>query len=357
MSNWLVPFMFSRPYHEAVSKRFGILSLSGGGFFGLYTAAILARLEQEAGVPLARCFDLIAGTSIGGLIALALAHEIPANKIQEAIESNGPTIFSRRPAPSGVAALFDLSRSFFRPKYRADALRTTISNLVGADTRLRDLKHRGIIPSVNLTKGSPQIFKTSHHASFKVDRDRLLVDVALAASAAPTYFPIAEIGDALYADGGLFAGSPDLIALHEATHFLSQKEADVHVLSVGTTTAKYSFAHANGTGLGIIGWAWRQRLVSVLMASQQQAVHEMMKHRLGNRYLRLDSEQSREQNQRLALDVATADAQKTIRGLASATLQSFISDARIQEFIAHKAAPPTFTLGLSNCVSCSLPIL
>ena len=326
-----------------MTGRFDILSLSGGGFLGLYTVAVLARLEDASGAPLARRFDLLAGTSIGGIIALGLAAEIPATKIQSAFERNGIAIFSNRPAPVGwIATVIDMPRYLFKPKYQADALRQTIVDLVGDDSRIGDLKHRVLVPAVNLTKGRPQIFKTPHHEDFRIDLNRLIVDVALATSAAPTYFPIAEIDDALYADGGLYANSPDLLAVHEARHFLGQPEDNLHVLSVGTTTAQFSFAHANGRQLGLFGWARDQRLVSAMISSQQQSVDFMMRHRLGDRYLRLDAAQSKEQERHLGLDVATADTQKTIRGLAEATAQASISDARLQEFLTHVAAPPFF---------------
>jgi patatin-like phospholipase/acyl hydrolase len=326
-----------------MNSRFNILSLSGGGFLGLYTAALLARLEEASGAPLARRFDLLAGTSIGGIIALGLAAEIPAIKIQTAFEQNGVMIFSSRPAPIGwFATVIDMPRYIFKPKYRADALRQTIVDLVGTDSRIGDLKHRVLVPAVNLTKGCPQIFKTPHHEGFRVDLHRLIVDVALATSAAPTYFPIAAIGDSLYADGGLYANSPDLLAVHEAEHFLSQADENLHVLSVGTTTAQYSFAHANGRQLGLFGWARDQRLVSAMIASQQQSVDFMMRHRLGDRYLRLDAAQSKEQERHLGLDVATADAQRTIRGLAEATVQASISDARLQAFLTYEASPAFF---------------
>src|SRR5277367_2880466 len=79
-----------------------------------------------------------------------------------------------------------------------------------AATTIGDLKHPCIVPTVCLTKGGPQIFKTDHHADFSRDHRLKAVDVALATSAAPSYFPIAEIDDGLYADGGLYANSPDL---------------------------------------------------------------------------------------------------------------------------------------------------
>jgi uncharacterized protein len=67
-----------------------------------------------------------------------------------------------------------------------------------------------------------------------------------------------------------------------------------------------------------------------------------MGHRLVDRYLRLDANQSREQERHLALDVATQDAQRTIRGLAAATLQAHINDAHLKPFLAHTAPAPVF---------------
>ncbi|CCJ08219.1 CBASS cGAMP-activated phospholipase [Methylocystis sp. SC2] len=326
-----------------MGERFNILSLSGGGFLGLYSATLLTGLEDAAGTPLARCFDLLAGTSVGGIIALGLAAEKPVAKIEEAIASNGIAIFSDRPSPSGgIGSALDFWRSFRKPKYQADALRSVIESLVGAKTKIGDLPHRVIVPAVNLTKGLPQLFKTPHHPSFKTDLHLRVVDVALATAAAPTYFPIAEIDDALFADGGLYANSPDLLAVHEAEHFLGQRIDDIHLLSIGTTTAQFSFAHAHGRQLGIWGWSRDQRLVNVIIASQQHSVNYMMCHRLADRYIRLDAIQSKEQERHLALDIATEAAQKTIRGLASATLQSSINIPLLQHFLAHRAPPPAF---------------
>ena len=189
---------------EAIPNPFHILSVSGGGFFGLYSVSVLTAFEKEAGRPLARNFDLLAGTSVGGIIALGLAAEVPAAEIKSAFERNGTTIFSGRPAPTtwwGTAR--DLTRFVAKPKYQADALRSTIADLVGSETRIGDLKHPVMVPAVNLTKGRPQVFKTPHHAAFRTDLHLKVMDVALATSAAPTYFPVAEVGDALYADGGL----------------------------------------------------------------------------------------------------------------------------------------------------------
>lgn len=326
-----------------MAERFNILSLSGGGFLGLYTVSVLSKLEELSGAPIARSFDLIAGTSVGGIIALGLAKEVPAQHIQAIFESKGSAIFSNRPAPSTLlGSVREIFRSTSHSKYEDLGLRNSIVDIVGDSARISDLKHRLIVPAVNLTKGLPQIFKTGHHPSFRLDPTRKIVDVALATSAAPTYFPIAEIDDELFVDGGLYANSPDLLALHEAEHFLRQDTENMHMLSIGTTTSQFSFAHSHGRKLGLLGWLTDERLVNVMIASQQHSVNYMMEHRLGDRYLRLDALQSKEQERHLALDVATEDAQKTIRGLAAGTVQAYISDTRLQGFLSHRAPPVTF---------------
>jgi patatin-like phospholipase/acyl hydrolase len=97
---------------------FQILSLSGGGYLGLYTAAVLAALEERINAPIATRFDLIAGTSVGGIVALGIANEVPAAKIKEAFERDGTQIFSARPAPqTSVGKVWDVFRSALGPKY------------------------------------------------------------------------------------------------------------------------------------------------------------------------------------------------------------------------------------------------
>lgn len=328
--------------HET-DRPFHILSLSGGGYLGLYTISILAELERRYGTPIAKKFDLLAGTSVGGILALCLAAEIPAQTIKTTFEAYGEKIFSDRPAPTGAIQQFiDLCRSAGKPKYNGTALREIANELLGPDTLIKDLKHRILVPAVNLTKGGPQVFKTGHHPNFKTDPHRKAVEVALATSAAPTYFPLAEMGDTLYADGGLYANSPDLFAVHEAEHFLGQSRSNIHLLSIGTTTTQFSFSHVHGKNLGILGWATDQRLVNVIIASQQRSVDYIVGHQLGDRYLRIDTLQSKEQERHLALDVATPEAQKTIRGMAEATIQEKINDPHLQNFMAHNATPPTF---------------
>ena len=320
---------------------FQVLSLSGGGFLGLYTVTVLAELEQQIGRPLASCFNLLAGTSVGGIVALGLGLERTAEDIRVAFEENGARIFSNRPAPTTpLGGKCDFMRSFFAPKYDGVALRETVAEVVGEETTFGDLLHPVIVPAVNLTKGKPQVFKMDHHPDFKRDHRLRLVDVALATSAAPTYFPLAEIGDELFADGGLFANSPDLLALHEAEHFFGACTEDVQMLSIGTTTTQFSFSHARGRHLGVLGW--RSRLAQTMLSTQQMEVNYILVHKLGERHIRVDAAQSKEQERHLGLDVATEDAKRTIRGLASGSTQEVINNPRLGQMLAFEANEATF---------------
>lgn len=128
------------------------------------------------------------------------------------------------------------------------------------------------------------MFKTGHHETFVLDWKLLVSDVAMATSATPTYFPAHSIGAELYADGGLFANSPDLIALHEAEEFLRIPRERVSILSVGTTTTDFAMTADMNPNLGSFGWMRRGRLPNVMIGSQQAITNDMMVHRLKDRY-------------------------------------------------------------------------
>lgn len=327
-------------FADTLLVTFQILSLSGGGYLGLYSLRLLESFEEDAGIPIARCFDLISGTSLGGIIALALAHEVPVAAVRKSFEEHGSAIFSARKAPHGVIGkIIDLARMLFSPKYKNRQLRKTLDAIFG-DTRLADLKHRLIVPAVNLTRGAPQVFKTAHHSTFRRDHRLRCVDVALATSPAPTYFPVAEVGDELFADGGLFANAPDLIALHEAEHFLEIPASRIRMLSIGTTTTSFSFSHAAGVHLGVAQWVSGQRLVNAMMSSQQLLAQYMVQHRLPDRYLRIDEVQSTEQLALLRLDVAHRQAQQTLRGLAETSVRKHINNELLRAMLTHRAVAP-----------------
>lgn len=327
------------------SGAFHILSLSGGGFLGLFTAIILADLERRLGRPISNAFDLIAGTSIGGLLALALALEIPADKLVQQLQDKGTDIFSRRPKPkSSIAKRLDMLRYLASPKYRSDELERALDEIFSGRPALGDVpNHRVIVPAVNLTKGVAQVFKTPHHERYDHDCHVPLRDVALATSAAPTYFPMASIDGQLFTDGGLFAQSPDLVAIHEAEHYLGVNPESVRLLSIGTTTTRFSIPPSDGTNFGLVNWALNQRLWSAIISSQQQVVDYMARYLLKDRYVRIDAIQSEEQKSELALDVATPDAQRIIAGLAECAMRE--QGSRLDDFAGHRAPDAVFYHG------------
>lgn len=302
------------------AAEFRILSLSGGGYLGLYTALVLERLEQELGEPLGRRFDLIAGTSVGGLLALALAFEVPMAAIVALFRTRGEEVFSARRLPSGaVTRLLDLTRSVMGPKYSGAALRAELQRHFG-DRTLAQAMHAVVIPAVDVSRSVTKVFKTPHVDASRGDEACKVVDITMATCAAPAYFPSVPIGGRLYADGGLFAVAPDQVAMHEAEHFMRVAAGRVRMVSVGTATAGYQPSEQVDAQAGAVGWLTDGRLILTLISVQQQHVQAIMEDRLGDRYLRLDAPWPAEAG--LGIDVATPEASATLERLALETMAS-----------------------------------
>ncbi|MFM9916734.1 MAG: CBASS cGAMP-activated phospholipase [Rhizobacter sp.] len=308
-----------------------VLSLAGGGFLGLYTAVVLEALEARTDRPLARHFDLIAGTSIGGVLALALAFEIPMSHLVRLFREHGPEVFSSRALPSGaMSRLVDLSRSVLGPKYSGEALREALKAEIG-DKRMADALHRVVVPAVDVGQCQTKVFKTPHARASHGDGELRAVDVAMATCAAPAYFPAVRIGSRLFADGGLFAVAPDQVALHELEHYMGIDPSRVTMLAIGTATAHYRPAEGVHDDSGAVGWLSDGRLVLTLLSVQQQHVQAMVEDRLGDRYLRLDADWPPAAG--LGIDVATTAAMDTLSSLARRTLRD-ADAARLADFLA-----------------------
>jgi len=208
----------------------------------LGTAAFLREAERHFGRRCADAFQLFCGTSTGGIIALALAKGMAAADIVELYREMGCRVFAD--SFPGMRAL-RFVRSFFTSKYSNRRLRSALENAFGA-TRVGDLRARGkyvLIPAFSVTEGRPRLFKTNHHRDLTRDDDYSLVDVALATSAAPIFLPVVSIrspttgAQEKFADGGLFANNPALLAYTEATRYLGASPTAVKILSVSTPRA------------------------------------------------------------------------------------------------------------------------
>ena len=296
-----------------------VLSLAGGGFLGMYSACVLEGLEDRYGAPLAQHFDLLAGTSIGAVLALALAYEVPVARLVRLFSEHGPAVFSARNLPSGpVGRLIDLGRSVLGPKYSGAALRLALKAELD-DRRLGQAAHPVVIPAVDVGLCQTKVFKTPHATASQGDAELRAVDVAMAACAAPAYFPSVRVGGRLYADGGLFAVAPDQVALNELEHFVGVDPSRIAMLSIGTATANFRPAQGVQGDAGAVGWLGDGRLLLTLICVQQQHVQALMEDRLGARYMRLDARWPPDAG--LGIDVATARAAATLRALARQPLQ------------------------------------
>jgi predicted acylesterase/phospholipase RssA len=162
------------------------------------------------------------------------------------------------------------------------------------------------------------------------DERVLAVDVAMATSAAPAYFPSVKVGKYLYADGGIFAVAPDQVALHETEHFLGVSLDRVRMLSVGTATAGYRPADGVDADDGAVGWLSDGRLILTTVSVQQQHVED----RLGDRYQRLDAQWPSDAG--LGIDVATPESAEMLMWLAGRTL-SRMSDAAWDQALGRPA--------------------
>ena len=250
---------------------FRILSLDGGGIMGAFTASVLAAFEDHTGQRIVEHFDLITGTSTGGLIAIALGMGVSTEKVLSFYKERGPEIF---PTGGFLGGWVKDLLHFFGPRFSTGELREAISSVVGEKT-LGDSRCRLVIPAYDVDQGRVYLFKTAHHPRFQVDVRLPAVDVALATSAAPTYFPAHEIPwHGTYIDGGVWANSPVMVGVTEALDFLKQKPGDVRLLSVSTTNYPFRISNSKRMG-GILNW--NSTIIETLMFGQAQGAIAMAK--------------------------------------------------------------------------------
>lgn len=227
-----------------------ILCIDGGGIRGIIPAVVLTELEQRTGRPISACFDLIAGTSTGGIIALALTRPDPRGRPQYSAEDLvgfyeqiGPSIFARDPIHR--AATLD---SLAGPRFDGAPLRRALDEFFG-DTMLSASLRDVLVPSYDIERREPFFFK-SHHARVRPERDYRMRDVAAATAAGPTYFEPVRIptsdaaGYRALVDGGVYANNPTMCAWVEAIGLYGAR-ADAARLAIAPLTAGGAIAAAN----------------------------------------------------------------------------------------------------------------
>lgn len=219
-----------------------ILSIDGGGIRGILPLALLTEIEAQRG-PCADLFDMIAGTSIGGIIATGLAHRVPAKTIRGMLTDDGGTIFTNP------------TLGLLGPKYEAAPLEEFLNQTFGGAMLNGVTKPELIVPTVDLIRPTSMFFK-SWRARKESSYNFALKDVARATSAAETYFEPADILSASSdryrcVDGGTAINNPTIAAILEADA-MWPGEKDLRILSLGTGTRTEPIIVANG---GLEGWA------------------------------------------------------------------------------------------------------
>lgn len=269
---------------------YAILSIDGGGIRGILPGQMLValedRLQKRSGNPDARIadyFDLMAGTSTGGILVTLLLcpgkDGRPRFTAKEAVDLyllHGSKIFIR-PFIESLTNPWGLND----PKYPAKHIEELLQEYFGS-TRLSDLLKPCIITSYNIETRAPHFF-TQHDARNKEGYDFPLRDVARATSAAPTYFEPALATSTTgvsypLVDGGVFANNPALCAYAEARQIFASMEkegktavaADMLMVSMGTGTVEKPYKYELAKEWGMMGWV--QPILDIMMSGSSETI-------------------------------------------------------------------------------------
>ena len=266
--------------------RFRVLSIDGGGIRGLIAARVIARLEEliteAAGAErrIADCFHMVAGTSTGGLLAIGVTAPGPerpghprlsGSDLVDLYMDEGPTIFGD--TLHKVLSLWGWIRPKHSPRRLEDALRRRFG-----ESRLRDALRELVVTSYDMHEPGPHFFKR-WRARELPDRDAPLVDVGLATSAAPTYFPSHGLDRRALIDGGVFASNPSVAGVVEALKRRGDEPRDLGasellVVSLGTGQYEVGQEQSKVRRWGRLGWVWPRpdpALVAAFLDGQSDA--------------------------------------------------------------------------------------
>jgi uncharacterized protein len=261
-----------------------VLAIDGGGIRGIIPAIILAALREQIGAGLHQVFDLISGTSTGGIIALGIGTAskgpgpyAPAELLNLYVQ-NGPAIFHTN--------LLTGPHQLIGPKYSPAALEACLLKFFGS-TKFSSALTPLLISSYDLQSQLPFFFK-SHMISKDSSYDWNVTDIARSTSAAPTFFPPNRLtkGNEDYdlVDGGVFVNNPAMAAYAEARR-LYPNATRIIVVRVGTGDVQDHISFDQAKGWGLIGWA--RQIVPVLMDSTSEAVDYELEYLLGRDYFAL----------------------------------------------------------------------
>lgn len=241
-----------------MSRLIRVLSIDGGGIRGVIPAMMLAEIERCTGKPIAELFDVVAGTSTGGILTLGLTKPgidgkpaYKAEKLIQLYEEEGDRIF-----PQPARPWLQRWRGLVEEKYPSNGIETVLNEYFGT-TQLSQSLVEVLIPSYDTELRRPYFFK-SRKARKNSNDDFLMAKVARATSAAPTYFeplPV-EMGKvpSTLIDGGVFANNPAMCAYVEARKIYPEA-TDFLVVSLGTGELTMTLDYSKIKDWGLLQWA------------------------------------------------------------------------------------------------------
>lgn len=297
-----------------------VLSIDGGGIRGVIPAVLLQYIEDKSGKRIADLFDLIVGTSTGGILAAGLtvprSGGVPKHSAKDMLElytDQGRDIFERS-FWRGITSL----GGTIDERYDHKPLEKLLKQYLG-DATLTDCVVPIVVTSYDIERRKPYFFKTSRARKNK-NRNHYLRDVARATSAAPTYFEPKEVKSLAkkptrraLIDGGVFVNNPAMCAYVEAIS-LEATPNEIMIASFGTGIATRKIEYADAKDWGALGWV--RPIISVMMDGEADAADYHLRQLLpddstGNdqRYFRFDTDLD------LALDDLDATGSGNIRNL------------------------------------------
>jgi len=313
------PFTLPAGLPRAAPGRVRVLSLSGGGYRGLFTAALIRALEARLGpdparpTPFGQRFDLIAGTSIGGILATALSCRATGAALQALLQRRGSSIFP-------PMRLRGLRKLLGRAPYDPQRLRSAICELL-PDAEQQLLGEHApalLLTTVNWTTSKLQLLGSRPTLGQRDQLGLTLMDAMLATSAAPAHFPVHSFQHHRFVDGGLAANAPDLHALQCAQQMYPG--AEVHMLSIGTANPLHGRDPSAVPGRGLM---WAGPVIELVTSAQEVLAVQECAARMGtHRYLRLNMPPSSAQQKQLDFDVADQTSTDLLLSLADDCLAS-----------------------------------
>ena len=323
-------------------KTFRILCIDGGGIKGLYSAQVLSSFEDHFKVLVSDCFDMICGTSTGGIIAMGASLKIPMHEIVDFYDRRGPEIFrqyykDRYNLKFSIGdKLLGLKQALLSSKYDGTHLRKALYDVFGTKV-LDDAFNLLCIPSYDITSAQTRVFKNGPWGS---DGHLSFVDVALATSAAPTYFPIMKIGGKEYIDGGLWANNPTVVALTEFLRnylkpFHVRKKEDWDSVEILSVSSCEKFMGQVSKRKDRSFFRWKDTIFDIYSSGQEQSDDDLLVNMSEHLDFQLDITRvthkalSRDQERHVASDNADNATRSLLKIIARRTATRYIDDPAV----------------------------